>query len=134
MVCLFKILLAAGHGAGDNLGGVCYNEGDNNYYYSLALKEELDTYDHVQVDLLRKNITDNPGLTERAQAGAGYGLYFAIHSNAFSDPNVRGGTEVWDSAEKSNLALTRAICDVTSETFRHNNHGVKYKEKQKGYN
>lgn len=130
---MVNILLAAGHGPGDNRGGICYNEGDNNYHYSLALKNELDTYDNVQVDLLRKSITDNPSLENRAKAGAGYDLYFAIHSNAFNDSGVRG-TEVFDSVEKPNQALAKTICDITAEAFGHNNRGVKYKENQPGYN
>lgn len=130
-----KILLAAGHGAGSahNRGGVCYNEGDNNFLYSLILKKELEKYQGVQVDLLRKNITDNPDLANRAKAGNGYDLYYSIHSNAFSDSNVRG-TEVWDSVEKPNKKLAKIICDVTSLLFNHNNRGVKYKEGQPGYN
>jgi N-acetylmuramoyl-L-alanine amidase len=130
---MIKIILAAGHGPGDNRGGVCYNEGNNNYHYSLALKKELDTYDNVQTDLLRKNITDNPDLTDRAKAGSGYDLYLAIHSNAFSDSSVRG-TEVWDSVEKPNLSLAKLICDVTAALFKHNNRKVKYKDGQPGVN
>ena len=36
-----KIILSAGHGAGKdhNRGALYYNEGDNNYYYSLELKK-----------------------------------------------------------------------------------------------
>ena len=130
-----KILLAAGHGAGaaHNRGGVCYNEGDNNFYYSLVLKKELEKYQGVQVDLLRKSITDNPALDTRAAAGTGYDLYFSIHSNAFSDSSVRG-TEVWDSVERPNKTLAKAICDVTAGLFNHNNRGVKYKENQSGLN
>lgn len=130
---MIKILLAAGHGPGDNRGGVCYNEGDNNYYYSLALKKELDTYDNIQVDLLRESITDNPDLPARARSGTGYDLYLAIHSNAFNDSSVRG-TEVFDSVEKPNLVLAKSICDTTAGLFGHNNRGVKYKEGQPGYN
>lgn len=133
---MIKVLLAQGHGAGKahNRGGICFNEGDNNYLYSLILKEELETYDGVQVDLLRKDINDNPSLEERSKAGAGYDLYYAIHSNAVTDkPNVRG-TEVWDSVERPNIALAKLICEVTSEFFEHSNRGVKYKEGQPGYN
>lgn len=128
-----KVLLAAGHGAGDNRGGVCYNEGDNNFYYSLVLKKELEKYQSIQVDLLREKIEDNPALDKRAAAGAGYDLYFAIHSNAFSDSSVRG-TEVWDSVERPNKVLAKAICDVTAGLFAHNNRGVKYREGQPGIN
>lgn len=129
-----RVLVNAGHGTGPqhNRGGVCFNEGDNNYYYSLALKEELLTYENVQVDLVRKNITDNPTIAQRSAMGRGYDLYFSIHSNAASS-TVRG-TEVWDSVERPNLALAKLICDATAEFFKHNNRGVKYREGQPGYN
>lgn len=129
-----KILLAQGHGAGKafNRGGLYYNEGDNNFYYSLILKRELETYGDVQVDLLRKKITDNPTLPQRAAMGQEYDLYLATHSNAaFS--NVRG-TEVWDSVEKPNKRLAQIVCDSTANLFNHHNRGVKYKEGKKGYN
>ncbi len=130
-----KVLLNAGHGTGKdhNRGGVCYNEGDNNYHYSLVLKEELEKYEDIQVDLVRNRITDNPSLTERSAMGKGYDLYFSIHSNACGDNSVRG-TEVWDSVEGANKVLAKAICDTTANLFGHNNRGVKYKEGQTGYN
>lgn len=130
-----KIILSAGHGAGKdhNRGALYYNEGDNNYYYSLELKKELETYEGVVVDLVRKNINDNPSLAERSAMGKGYDLYCSIHSNAVDNSSVRG-TEVWDSVEKPNKALAKAICDATAVLFNHNNRGVKYKEGQPGYN
>lgn len=130
-----KIILAAGHGAGKahNRGGLYFNEGDNNYYYSLVLKKELETYENVKVDLVRKNINDNPTLVQRSAMGQGYDLYLSIHSNAAS-PEVRG-TEVWDSVERPNRQLARMICDVTAELFNHRNRGVKYREgSQSGFN
>jgi len=130
-----KIILAAGHGAGKpyNRGAIYYNEGDNNYYYSLALKEELETYEGVKVDLVRNKITDNPSLQDRAKMGQGYDIYIAIHSNAASDPSVRG-TEVWDSVEKPNKQLAKLICDATAELFAHSNRGARCKEGKPGYN
>lgn len=129
-----KILLNAGHGPGKahNRGALYFNEGDNNYYYSLELKKELETYERVQVDLVRKNINDNPTLVQRSAMGQGYDLYLSIHSNA-ATPDVRG-TEVWDSVERPNRVLAKAICDVTAELFNHRNRGVKYKEGQPGFN
>lgn len=128
-----KIMLAAGHGAGKahNRGGLYFNEGDNNFNYSLVLKKELEKYG-VLVGLVRKNINENPELTQRAAAGNGYDLYIAIHSNA-GDASVRG-TEVWDSVEKPNKELAKSICDATASLFDHNNRGVKYKAGQPGYN
>lgn len=130
-----RIILAAGHGAGKahNRGALYFNEGDNNYLYSLVLKEELEKYTNVYVGLVRENIEDNPTLTERAKMGDGYDLYISIHSNAANNASVRG-TEVWDSVEKPNKALAKAICDATAELFGHNNRGVKYKEGQQGLN
>ncbi|MBU5439316.1 N-acetylmuramoyl-L-alanine amidase [Tissierella sp. MSJ-40] len=132
---MVRILLAAGHGAGPahNRGAIYFNEGDNNYIYSLELKKELETYENIKVDLLRKNITDDPTLADRAKAGQGYDLYLSIHSNATTNDDVRG-TEVWDSVEKPNVTLAKLICDATAEVFNHRNRGVKYKEGQKGYN
>lgn len=132
-----KVMIVGGHGAGKahNRGAICYNEGDNNYYYSLALKEELERYDGVTVDVGRKNLTDNPTLSQRAAMGEGYDLYIAPHSNAPGEggPSVRG-TEVWDSVEKPNKALAKLICDATATLFNHNNRGVRYKEGQPGFN
>lgn len=131
---MLKILLSAGHGAGPqhNRGGICFNEGDNNYFYSLVLKKELETYADVQVDLVRINREDNPHINNRAKMGEGYDLYFSIHSNA-ADSSVRG-TEVFDSVERPNMALAKLVCDATAQFFNHNNRGVKYKEGQSGFN
>lgn len=133
-----KIRLNAGHGAGPahNRGAICFNEGDNNYHYSLVLKEELEKYEGVVVDLVRNKITDNPTLAQRSAMGKGYDLYFSVHSNA---PGTAGGssvrgTEVWDSVERPNKALAQAICDATAKLFNHPNRGVKYKVGQPGYN
>lgn len=130
-----KIILAAGHGAGKehNRGGLLFNEGDNNYYYSLILKKELETYENLKVDLVRNKNTDNPSLSQRAAMGAGYDLYLAIHSNAASDSTVRG-TEIWDSVEKPNKQLAQLLCNTTATFFNHRNRGVKYKEGKSGYN
>lgn len=136
MIKLIKIIIDPGHGAGaaHNRGALCFNEGDNNYRYSLVLKEELEKYESVAVDLTRKNINDNPSLSQRATMGKGYDLFLSSHSNAIGgNPSVRG-TEVWDSIEKPNKELAKVICNSTAELFQHNNRGVKYKEGQSGWN
>lgn len=132
---MIKGLLAAGHGGGPahNRGAICYNEGDNNYLYSLALKEELETYEGIKIDLVRNNINENPHIHDRAKMGEGYDFYYAIHSNATKNADVRG-TEYFDSVERPNMQLAKLLCDSTAEYFKHNNRGVKYKEGQPGFN
>ena len=131
---MIKILIDPGHGEGKdyNRGGLYFNEGDNNYYYSLILKKELEKYQDVKVDLTRKDISQNPSLSTRSSMGAGYDLFISEHSNG-ANGKARG-TEAWDSVEKPNKALAQAIVDCTSKLFNHSNRGVKYKEGQPGYN
>ncbi|MBC8590597.1 N-acetylmuramoyl-L-alanine amidase [Wansuia hejianensis] len=130
-----KILLDAGHGAGKahNRGGLYYNEGDNNFYYSLVLKSELEKYQNVKVNLVRKKITDNPSLAQRSAMGSGYDLFLSLHSNAFSDP-AANGTTIIDSLERPNTALAKDLSKAIADTFGHRNRGAVYKEGQPGYN
>ena len=131
---MIKILIDSGHGAGrqHNRGGICFNEGDNNFHYSAILKRELEKYEGVKVDLVRKKITDNPSLAQRSAMGKGYDLFLSQHSNA-ANGQARG-SEVWDSVEKPNKVLAQAIVDATASCFNHNNRGVKYRAGQPGYN
>ena len=131
---MIKILIDQGHGAGvaHKRGALCFNEGDNNYYYSAVLKAELERYDGVQIDLVRDKITDNPSIYKRSEMGAGYDLFLSVHSNG-ANGKARG-TEVWDSVESPNKILAQALVDETAKLFNHPNRGVKYKEGQKGYN
>lgn len=130
-----KIRVDGGHGAGKdhNRGALYYNEGDNNFYYSLVLKRELEKYQGVVVDLTRNKITDNPSLAQRSAMGSGYDLFLSLHSNAFKDSTVRG-TTVIDSIERPNLALARALSKAIANTFNHRDRGAVYKEGQPGYN
>lgn len=131
---MVKIALDAGHGAGKahNRGGIYYNEGDNNFYYSLVLKKELEKIPGVKVDLVRKNINENPHVYNRSAMGIGYDLFLSLHSNAASR-GVRG-TEIFDSVERPNKTLATALVNALSNVFNHHNRGVKYKEGQKGWN
>lgn len=131
---MIKILIDAGHGAGKqhNRGGICFNEGDNNFYYSLVLKKELEKYEGVKVDLVRTDISQNPSLTARSGMGAEYDLFLSQHSNAAN--GIARGSEVWDSVENPNKVLAQAIVDATSNLFNHNNRGVRYKIGQPGFN
>ena len=131
---MIKVLIDQGHGAGiaHKRGALCFNEGDNNFHYSTVLKVELEKYEGVKVDLVRKKITDNPSLAQRSAMGKGYDLFLSKHSNAHNG-QVRG-SEVWDSVERPNKALAQAIVDATASCFNHNNRGVKYKPGQPGFN
>lgn len=131
---MLKILIDPGHGAGSahNRGGVCFNEGDNNFVFSLVLKAELEKYEGVQVDMTRKRVTDNPDLATRSVMGKGYDLFLSEHSNAAN--GIARGTEVWDSVENPNKELAQDIVGVIAKAFNHPNRGVKYKVGQPGYN
>lgn len=124
-----RILLDAGHTKGINKG-VCFYEGDNNYYYSLALKKELEKYGY-KVDLTRNEIEENPTLATRQRMSDGYDLMLSIHSNAYKNQKVRG-TELFDSVERPFRGLAEDLCEVTAKFFNHPNRGVEYKKRKDG--
>lgn len=129
-----KILLDAGHGAGKahRRGATCYNEGDNNYYYSLVLKKELESIKGVKVDLIRNRITDNPSLSSRAAKGAGYDLFLSIHSNG-ANASVRG-SEIWDNVQNPNKSLADKLVKEIADLFNHPNRGTRYRKNSSGGN
>ena len=131
---MFKIKLDPGHGAGraHNRGGVCYNEGDNNYYYSLVLKKELERIPGVFVSLTRNRVTDNPSLPSRAASGAGYDLFLSLHSNAFNGKAT--GSVILDNVARPNKALATKLVRDIANAFGHNNRGVSYKKNSSGGN
>ncbi|HIT90547.1 MAG TPA: N-acetylmuramoyl-L-alanine amidase, partial [Candidatus Merdenecus merdavium] len=90
-----KILLDPGHGAGKahNRGSVIGNEGDNNYHFSIVLKNELEKRGFI-VGTTRQSISQNPSLQSRGQKAKGYDLFLSLHSNANNNKNVRG-TEIF---------------------------------------
>ena len=131
---MFIIVLDAGHGYGraHNRGGLCYNEGDNNYYYSLILHRELSRLPGVKVILTRRTITDNPSLDTRGRLGKGADLLISLHSDAFSDSKV-SGTTILDSVRHPNKELATKLVKVISALFNNNNRGVKYREGRPGW-
>lgn len=131
---MFRILLDAGHGEGraHNRGGLLFNEGDNNYKYSLVLKRELEKIPGAKVDLVRTSIGQDPSVSARAAKGNGYDLFLSLHSNAASG-GVRG-TEIFDSVERPNKALAQKLVNAISKAFGHSNRGVKYKKSTAGTN
>lgn len=123
---MVKIILDAGHGYGKafNRGGVLFNEGDQNFKYSLILKSELEKYENVKVLLTRKSIKENPGLEARGRMYKG-DLFISLHTNFFSDPKVTG-TETFVSY-RNNEALAKKINDTIVKTLDTKNRGVKRK-------
>lgn len=131
---MFKILLDPGHGPGKayNRGGIHFNEGDNNFTYSLVLKRELEKLENVVVSLTRTQ-NGNPSLSARSKMGTGYDLFLSIHSNAYNKASV-SGTEILDSVERPNKAFATKLVKNISDLFNSPNRGVKYKTGQPGFN
>lgn len=130
----FIIVLDAGHGYGvaHNRGGVCYNEGDNNFYYSLVLKRELERLPGVIVKLTRNKITDNPSFDARGRVGEGADLLLSLHSDAWRIAAVNGAS-VFDSVRHPNRALASKLVNAISDIFNNNNRGVGFKEGRTGW-
>lgn len=130
----FIIVIDAGHGEGraHNRGGVCYNEGDNNYYYSLVLKRQLERLPGVIVKLTRNKISDNPSFDYRGRVATGADLLLSVHSDAFHKASVRG-TTVFDSVRRPNRRLATVLANAISTNFNHPNRGVKIKEGRPGW-
>ena len=123
-----KILIDPGHGAGraHNRGFVgasqYANEGDNNYFISLILKEELEKRGYI-VNMTRPNRGDNPSLVKRGSMAKGYDLFISVHSNA-ANAGVRG-TEVYDDVINTTSELSKKLSASSARVFGHNNRGMK---------
>lgn len=128
------IVLDAGHGAGKvhNRGATHYNEGDNNFYFSLELKKQLEAVGHV-VRLTRKHIGENPSFTTRGAYGMGADLLLSLHSNAAAKSSVRG-VEIWDSVTRRAPELPNKLCAVLAKQFDQPNRGLKYRKSSDGGN
>lgn len=124
----FRILLDAGHGKGEafNRGSVIGNEGDNNYFYSLVLKRELEKYVGVEVTLTRPTLESNPSLFMRGRKGQGFDLLISLHSNA-AIKHVRG-IEIWADVDTNDDELSLALVNALAEALNLNNRGVRWKE------
>ena len=129
---MVKIVLDAGHGAGKafNRGGLLFNEGDQNYKYSLLLKKELEKYKNVEVLLTRKNTTDDPSLEARGKMYPGADLFISIHTNAFENSSAKG-TETWVSV-RNDLKFGKIFNDVTVKTLGTVDRGVKQRKQSNG--
>lgn len=87
-----KIVLDPGHVKGYNAGAVAgYHEGTVMFHYANRLADKLRDAG-VTVEVTRKNITDNPSLTERGSKAKGADLFVSLHSNAASASSANGVT------------------------------------------
>lgn len=130
-----KILLDPGHGAGKahNRGSVIGNEGDNNYHFSLVLKNELEKRGFI-VGTTRQSISQNPTLQSRGQMAKGYDLFLSLHSNASGNKNVRG-TEIFPDTNpvKNWHELAVNLGSAIAKACNTNNRGVIYWGLNSGY-
>lgn len=122
-----KILLDAGHGQGSAhnrgyVGTKWKNEGDGNYYYSLILKKELESYGFI-VGLTRNKISDNPSLSARGSMAKGYDLFISLHTNAGGGV----GVEIYEDVKARFTSLATNLCKIISSTLSTTNRGVKYR-------
>lgn len=120
---MIKMVLDPGHKR-DRRGGVIFAEGENNYRYSLILKEELEKYNGIKVYNTRSNMDDDPSLYSRATMYGKVDLFWSIHSNA-AGASVRG-TEIINSFTSVDDKLAQRHVKLISETLNTPNRGVKY--------
>ena len=130
-----KIKIDLGHGAGKahNRGSVISNEGDNNYFFGMVLKNELEKRGFI-VSTTRDKITDTPGLDKRGQSAKGYDLFLSLHSNASGDSSVRG-TEIFPDTNpiKNWHGLAANLSAAIAKACNTRNRGVIYWGRTTGY-
>lgn len=122
----FVLVFDPGHGGGSahNRGGVLFNEGDQNFYFTNELVKAAQRYANVVTKTTRTNINEDPSMEDRANAGDGADLYLSIHTNA-SSASVRG-TEIWGSNSNTSHEFAKDLTSKISTTLNTPNRGVKY--------
>lgn len=122
----FNLVIDQGHGAGiaHNRGGVLFNEGDQNFYFTQEIIKAAKKY-KVNVTTTRKTIEEDPSLEERARMGNGADLYLSVHSNAINDASVRG-SEIYGSNQNTNTAFAKELISSVAAMLDTPNRGVKY--------
>ena len=116
-----KIILSPGHGPKENpYPHQDTTEGKQTYYLAKAIEKELKTLPGVEIINLRPNISDNPSYVTRGQLKKG-DIYFAIHTDAHSDPKASGVT-IFDSiispSQVLGDGLGRAIAKAMGIRYR----------------
>lgn len=123
------ICLDPGHGKGINKSPLdkSFAEGDNNFYYALKLKSELEKY-NCKVILTRNDITENPTLQERADIAMHNNAVtlISIHSNAFSDSRAHGITGFYSVTAPATKRLCENITKAVNTEFIKNGNAKSY--------
>lgn len=129
-----KIMLDPGHGAGSahNRGSVIGNEGDNNWFFSVILKKELEARGFI-VGTTRPKLANNPTLEQRGQMAKGYDIFMSLHTNA-GNKDVRG-TEIFPDTNpvKDWHQLSVNLAAAVSKACNTKNRGVIYWGRTSGY-
>lgn len=134
-----KILLDPGHGQYDNAGNTKgYYEGTQMFKLAYFLKPELEKYG-ITVDVTRKKVSDNPGVSARGKATKGYDLFLSLHSNAPGESAKKAGTYytisgtcVYDSVSRPNKSLADRLGNAVSKVMDHKYLGTMYRKGSNG--
>lgn len=127
-----RVAIRAGHGGSDraNRGPTGYIEADGNLQFALFLEEELKTDPRFEVYNIRKTdvyvpLSQGPILAAEWEAD----VYFAIHSDAFSERST--GVTVYESVDLDNEYLAELVGKAVAEGMAIPFRGVKSKESKK---
>ena len=121
-----KIVVDAGHGQGDNVGVGSYREGTQMWYLAQYLQQELVKRGHTVVNT-RPLITNQPSLSSRGAMANGFDIFMSIHSNANSNPAIRGAI-IYDSVADAVDNMETELVSVISKTMNTLNKGVTGRE------
>ena len=121
-----KIVVDAGHGQGDNVGVGSYREGTQMWYLAQYLQEELERQGHTVVNT-RPLITNKPSLSDRGAMAKGFDIFMSIHSNANSNPAIRGAI-IYDSVADAVDNMESELVAAIAKTMGTLNKGVTGRE------
>lgn len=124
-----KYVIDPGHGGEDrdNLGySGQYVEADGVLYISLALEDALMEYADVDVTLTRYN-DKTLKLTPRGLMAEGADVFISEHTNACSDPSVRGVEVFYSVDHPEDEEIAEKLCKAISDYFNIPNRGAKVK-------
>ena len=121
-----KIIVDPGHGQGDNVGANGYREGTVMWHFGQFLQSELESRGHVVVNT-RPLITNEPSLSLRGGMAFDADLFISLHSNANSNPSLRG-VAIYDSVADKEDEMESELCAVISRTMGSPNLGIRNRE------